>query len=736
MNINRIIVCASAALTLLIFTSVPNAATLVIEKSLNDMTTEADSIVTGKVVNKESYWENGKIFTDVTVSVGEKIKGRPENEIKVKVQGGIVGDVYAQVSDVPLFEDNEEVLLFLKGNQVVGWDQGKYSIKTDKIIENDELVTEFIDNIKKNLQASTENKKNEVDIIEAYEKSNAGYAMRIPVYDSGAGSIGGLEDELTTIKSEGFEGKFPNTWNISGNPRWCNTNYSFFSGTQSGWNACGGSAGMPSGGLYPNNMDSSMVYGPFSLVGATNASVAFKVWTDTELIFDKFLYMASTDGTNFYGNQISGDYTPWKSVTFDLKNVYMLGDLRGQPSVWIAFIFKSDGSGQDYGTFLDDIHIQKDLTTSTAPHITNTTPDSGPAKALELGNTTSGENSTQVTITGLNFGSLEGKARFWRIGGISYDATIVSWTDTMIVAKVPGGISSYFKPDKTGNIRIIKNDGTPSDNYGNFRVTYSYNGARWPGSSVTYKINPNTPDTAGELAAVKAAANKWNNAGSNFGFEYGGLSNKTAVSKDGENSIIWVNYDTGSIARTTTYWNMADFNTIIENDLEFNDLTHDWGTDGSLTRMDVQTIATHELGHFLGFADMYGSADDVKIMNGYGTEGIIKRKLTKDDISGIKGIYGSKSIKVEYPNGRETWVRGNAYTIKWSYQGNPEPDVRIQLLKNGSVVDNVTSSTPNNGSYNWTIPSTTIPGISYKIRVKGTNNSAYKDTSNNNFTIE
>jgi hypothetical protein len=72
-------------------------------------------------------------------------------------------------------------------------------------------------------------------------------------------------------------------------------------------------------------------------------------------------------------------------------------------------------------------------------------------------------------------------------------------------------------------------------------------------------------------------------------------------------------------------------------------------------------------------------------------------------------IYGSKSIKIEYPNGRETWVRGNAYTIKWSYIGNPEPDVRIQLLKNGSVVGNVTSSTTN---------------------------SAYKDTSNNNFTIE
>ncbi len=730
MNINRKTVCVLAVLTLLIFSSVPNVAALVIEKSLNDLTAEADSIVTGKVVNKESYWENGKIFTDVTISVGENIKGKPENKIIVQVQGGVVGDIYAQVSDVPLFENNEEVLLFLKGNKVVGWNQGKFTIKNDKVKENDKSVTEFIDNIRQNLQPSAESEEKEVDISEAYEKLDAGYAM--PVYNSGRGQ----EDELTTIKSEGFEGGFPNTWNVSGNPRWCRTNYKFFSGTQSGWNACGGSAGVPADGFYPNNMNSSMVFGPFSLVGATNASVTFKIWTDTEIFNDKFLYMASTDGKNFYGNQISGDYTPWKSEILDLKDVYMLGDLRGQPRVWIAFVFKSDGSIQDYGTFLDDIHIQKDLRTSTAPHITNVTPDSGPVKALQLGSNTAGANSTQVTITGLNFGMLEGKAKFWRVGTLSYNATIESWTDTMIVAKVPGGISSYLKPDGTGNIQIIKNDGTPSDNYGHFRVTYSYNGARWPGTNVTYKINPNTLDTADESAAVKAAVKTWNSAGANFGFKYDGLSNKTNVSKDGENSLIWVNYDTGSIATTTTYWMMADSNKIIENDLEFNDLTHDWGTDRSLNRMDVQTIAVHELGHFLGFADMYGSADKVKIMNGYGTEGIIKRKLTKDDISGIKGIYGPKSIKVEYPDGNETLVRGNAYTIKWSYEGDPEPDVRIQLLKNGSVVENIISSTPNNGSYNWTVSSGRIPGNDYKIRIKNTSNSAYKDTSNKSFVIE
>ena len=66
------------------------------------------------------------IYGCYSTSVGENIKGKTENKIIVQVPGGVVGDIYAQVSDVPLFENNEEVLLFLKGNKVVGWNQGKY----------------------------------------------------------------------------------------------------------------------------------------------------------------------------------------------------------------------------------------------------------------------------------------------------------------------------------------------------------------------------------------------------------------------------------------------------------------------------------------------------------------------------------------------------------------------------------------------------------------------------------
>lgn len=92
-------------------------------------------------------------------------------------------------------------------------------------------------------------------------------------------------------------------------------------------------------------------------------------------------------------------------------------------------------------------------------------------------------------------------------------------------------------------------------------------------------------------------------------------------------------------------------------------------------------------------------------------------------------------INVNSPNGGENWARGSYHTIKWSKLGNPGPNVRIDLLKNGAVVGTVTSSTPNDGVQGWTVSLGRAPGIDYKIRVMSTTNSAYKDTSNNNFRI-
>ena len=166
-----------------------------------------------------------------------------------------------------------------------------------------------------------------------------------------------------TIFSETFEGAFPgSSWILYGDPTWDDTNYYSHYGSWSGW--CGATSLSPAGG-YINNMNAWMVYGPFSLAGATNASVNFYYRNKSEGNYDYFKWMASTNGTNYYGWQISGDQDSWRSQTFDLTTVPTLGNLTGQSQVWIAFIFTSDSSNTDKGAYVDDIVIQKDVTVTT-----------------------------------------------------------------------------------------------------------------------------------------------------------------------------------------------------------------------------------------------------------------------------------------------------------------------------------------------------------------------------------
>ena len=172
------------------------------------------------------------------------------------------------------------------------------------------------------------------------------------------------------IKSETFESDFPNDWNVyaasGADAYWDDTSYKKHSGSWGGFCADAGSDGTGFGGKYVNNMNAWMIYGPFSLADATNAKVEFWHWTNTEANYDKFHYVASIDGTHFYGYYLTGDMTDepgnvngWLSQTFDLTNVYQLGDITGQSQVWIAFVFQSDGSIIEDGTYLDDIYIKK-----------------------------------------------------------------------------------------------------------------------------------------------------------------------------------------------------------------------------------------------------------------------------------------------------------------------------------------------------------------------------------------
>jgi len=514
-----------------------NASALVQEKDLKSLTDEANTIVMGEVIKEKSYWEDGKIFTDVTISTKLYLKGAKEDKITVKIPGGTVNKISAMVSDTPSFENGEETLLFLKDSIIVGSFQGKYTIKDDKVLETGTSLAEFIHEIKKNLPKEKKGKtKPTIDVAEL--KLNKESIISIPMK---------LKQDITnkpsdiesciTIKSEGFEGAFPNDWTLYGDPTWCDTSYRSYSGLWSGWCACGGSSGVPAGGNYPNNVNAWMVYGPFDLSDAQDAYVTFQHWTKTETSFDFLKYMASTDGTNFYGAGLSGDWTPWEFRNFDLTNVYTLGDLCGEPQVWIAFIFTSDSSITYEGSFLDEISITKCSIDEVT--IIDITPNFGPARAANLDTYEAASDSTQVTVSGSGFGSTPGSLEFWRLGATYIDASIESWNDNQIIARVAGGASSYYMPDGSGNVYAVTSGGEYS-NDAEFYVTYSYGGGRWPGNSVAYFVNPNTADTIGELEAVQDAAHTWNITGADFVLNYGGISSQTMTVKTQSYGRIWV----------------------------------------------------------------------------------------------------------------------------------------------------------------------------------------------------
>ena len=100
----------------------------------------ADLILTGKVAQQSSSWNENKtrIYTQATIQVEEYLKGNNNSgAVVVSYPGGEVGDVGEMYSHLPRFEDNEEVLVFLKKDdkstnyKVFNGEEGKINVIID-----------------------------------------------------------------------------------------------------------------------------------------------------------------------------------------------------------------------------------------------------------------------------------------------------------------------------------------------------------------------------------------------------------------------------------------------------------------------------------------------------------------------------------------------------------------------------------------------------------------------------
>ncbi|GAG16751.1 unnamed protein product, partial [marine sediment metagenome] len=90
-------------------------------------------------------------------------------------------------------------------------------------------------------------------------------------------------------------------------------------------------------------------------------------------------------------------------------------------------------------------------------------------------------------------------------------------------------------------------------------------------------------------------------------------------------------------------------------------------------------------------------------------------------------------LTVNSPNGGEEWEQGNTYDIKWG--SNVDGNVKIELLKGGSVVEVLESSIENSGLYSLEITDDFEVGDDYKIKISSLENDTVLSESAENFTI-
>jgi len=176
---------------------------------------------------------------------------------------------------------------------------------------------------------------------------------------------------------------------------------------------------------------------------------------------------------------------------------------------------------------------------------------------------------------------------------------------------------------------------------------------KWP-STVSYVINPVNPrqilDETFVTSAVSTSAESWDNVTSKelmndtYAIDY----TATYGAQDYENVITFGNYPTEGVIAVTTVWYNPATKAIVEFDVMF-DTDYTWGNAGLTSEtelgdtsvMDLQNIATHELGHGVGLADIYSSTCSAVTMYGYSDYGETqKRTLETPDITGLQTLYG------------------------------------------------------------------------------------------------
>ena len=328
-----------------------------------------------------------------------------------------------------------------------------------------------------------------------------------------------------------------------------------------------------------------------------------------------------------------------------------------------------------------------------------------------------------VVITGSGFGASRGWVEF-TYGNDDVErieARVSSWSDARIQCTVPTAvIKDYSASAGSGPMWVTTADGRESAPY-DFSVPFSFGDEEWASPRVTYYVNTSGIDDALRESLVDAGVAVWTAAGSGFAFVDGGDTDAT-IGLDGENVISWAWGLPDRVIAQSSSWSSGGH--IKEADVRFSN-DYDWGdgAPGSNT-MDVQSIATHEVGHWLVLNDLYGPGDTDKVMYGFGTEEDVKRTLSDGDIAGIKWIYPLDTAAPQVGAKNATATRGQVVKLYFRVYDDVSAEVASQLQivnKSGAVKKSWAWDYGENYDGWWSVKyRATLPKGKYSIIVTGT----------------
>ncbi len=315
-------------------------------------------------------------------------------------------------------------------------------------------------------------------------------------------------------------------------------------------------------------------------------------------------------------------------------------------------------------------------------------------------------------------------------GMVSIQSSSVTVTSSAVSHSWGNGIDVYnASPVITGNtitgnyygLWIQGSSGTYQGNTISGNLSF---GLYYSGSSIINATNNNWGDQSGPLDDSDDRAS-------------GGLFNPAGLGNKVSDHVLYYPWTGTTVGLTATPKGLAGATGMSSIKLQWTANTEAflggykvyYGTSPGAygTPVILGAVTSHELSGLSSGTDYYIT---ISSMNTVGVESAKASAIL---------VRPGRAITVISPNGSETWQAGSPQTITWTYTGDAGSTVKIELVKGGSVVREITPNTPvgtsGSGTFPCTIPADLGGGDDYRVKVTSTSDATVTDMSDSNFAI-